>query len=241
MLQAVKNPFVEEVEIVLEESDDEEAVPEPEIINSIVQEETAALTLDDDDPFEPEAEVDIGEADDFLPSINPLSSFPSETHFVHQSLELLPASYLETIRQQREFEDSIADLREFDEEDLEDHRQRKREKVIGPESREVFLSDAAYNKDKIHAYNIYRSQWTSSGDKKLVVDASKELEKYYKEQRLVSAPSFSVDIDNQLYGETDRDTAQPSQVITNISRAKTILHNIQQKYFSLLKFRRNYL
>ena len=32
-------------------------------------------------------------------------------------------------------------------------------------------------RDKMLAYSTYRNQWTSSGDKKLVVDASKVVEK----------------------------------------------------------------
>ena len=77
------------------------------------RQQLAALTADTDtDPFEPEAEVDFGT--DFLPSTNPLallSQLPP-AHSISQSLELLPASFLAQVREQREFEDSVADLRE---------------------------------------------------------------------------------------------------------------------------------
>ena len=220
MLQAVKNPFVEEVEIISKDIDIEIPEPNPE---PVVENKLEALTsIDQDDPFEPEAEVDIGEADDFLPSINPLATLPP-THFIHQTLELLPASYLETIRQQREFEDSIADLREsYENEDI-DHNQMKRDQAFEQEPRDIFSTDASFNKDKIHAYNIYKSQWTTSGDKKLVVDASVALRNYFmdKDKNHVSAPSFASDIDNQLLGLTERDNTQ-TQVIQNISHVLNI-------------------
>lgn len=231
MLQAVKNPFVEEVEIISKDVDFEIPDPDPEPVEENKLE--ALTSLDPDDPFEPEAEVDIGDAEDFLPSINPLATLQPTTYSIHQSLELLPASYLDTIRQQREFEDSVADLREsYESEDME-HNQMKRDQVleVEHEPREIFSSDAAYNKDKIHAYNIYKSQWTTSGDKKLVVDASVALRNYFmnKDKNHVSAPSFASDIDNQLLGLTERDNTQ-TQVIQNISHVMNIQINCG-KYF----------
>ena len=255
MLQAVKNPFVEDVhhddhvkqediELVYEEEVEEEPVPDAEpVIDSIIVHDSlkklAALKEDEDhdidDPFEPEAEVDIQQ--DFLPSINPLAPknilFPISSslpvHSISQSLELLPESFLEQIRQQREFEDSIADLREID--DDVDHKQRKRDhlaSIDNPETRELIYSDASFNKDKIHAYNIYRNQWTTSGNKKLVVDASKALQKYYKERDDVGDTQISYfnnfDIDNYL--QTDRDTGTHTQVICLETRNNATMYGI---------------
>ena len=229
LLQAVENPFVEEVDVI---SDKEEAGPQPQpepIVPTFVENESnkdlAALTLDPDDPFEPEAEVHI-EAD-FLPSINPLASGPAfsvsqhvPVHSIAQTLELLPPSYLDRIRQQREFEDNIANLRE---DIIADHEQTKREQSlepgIEPDARE-FLSEAAYNKDKIHAYNIYKNMWTTSGNKKLVVDASRALQRYHlqhslgsrkREFSLFSGHSEDADIDNYLSVPGDRQTERDTQ------------------------------
>ena len=226
LLQAVNNPFDEEVEFVNVDNDLEEPQPQPEpaISNDGSENKLAALSLDPDDPFDPEAEVDI-EAD-FLPSTNPLASRPAfpvsqhvPVHSISQTLELLPPSYLDRIRQQREFEDSIANLRE---DTVGDHKQTKREQVLDldnytePDAREL-LSQAEFNKDKIHAYNIYKNMWTTSGDKKLVVDASRALQRYHlqhslgskkREFSVFSRDSEDVDIDNYLRvpTQTDRDT-----------------------------------
>ena len=241
MLQAVRNPFVEDV-IIVEKEEISEEDPEPDaepVVSSFVEDDTkeelAALTLDPDDPFEPEAEVDI-EATDFLPSINPLAvstlSFPTinnlpttlQSHSISQTLELLPPSFLENVRRQQKFEDSIADLRE----DIVDHKPIKREHNVDEsdaEPRELF-SDPQYNKDKIHAYNIYKNQWTTSGNKKLVVDASRALQRYYRQNNILNLGDrqFShldhvdnniVDNDIENYLQTERDT---SQVIWDIFR-----------------------
>ena len=119
----------------------------------------AALTADTD-PFEPEAEVDFGT--DFLPSTNPLallSQLPP-AHSISQSLELLPASFLAQVREQREFEDSVADLREDsaapDLELAHTEQEEDEDTEAEAEARELLYSDPSYNKDKIHAYNIYR-------------------------------------------------------------------------------------
>ena len=248
MLQAVRNPFVEDVLIVEEEKisgDDPEPDAEP-VVSSFVEDDTkvelAALTLDPDDPFEPEAEVDI-ETTDFLPSINPLAvsslSFPTlnqipttlHTHSISQTLELLPPTFLENVRRQQKFEDSIADLRE-DIGDV-DHKQIKREHTddeTDGEARELF-SDPQYNKDKIHAYNIYKNQWTTSGNKKLVVDASRALQRYYRQNNLLEGGDrqFShlehvdnniagADIENYLPFQTERDTHSSAQVILGYFR-----------------------
>ena len=221
LLQAVKNPFDEEVEIVNVDNDLEEPVPQPEPGNEGSEKQLAALSLDPDDPFDPEAEVDI-EAD-FLPSINPLASSPAfpvtrtvPVHSISQTLELLPPSYLDRIRQQREFEDSIANLRE---DSIGDHKQIKREPEVvvdyveEPDAREL-LSQAEFNKDKIHAYNIYKNMWTTSGDKKLVVDASRALQRYHlqhslgNKKRELSVFNRDADIDNYLRvpgQQTERD------------------------------------
>ena len=225
LLQAVQNPFVEELQSVKNDLEEPEPQPEPTVSYNVSKTELAALSLDPDDPFEPEAEVDI-EAD-FLPSINPLASsspaFPVSqlrvpVHSISQTLELLPPSYLDRIRQQREFEDNIANLRE---DTAGGHKQTKREQVqvddyVEPDAREL-LSEAEFNKDKIHAYNIYKNMWTTSGDKKLVVDASRALQQYHlrhslgsknREFSVFSRDSEDVDIDNYLRapGQTERDT-----------------------------------
>ena len=129
------------------------------------RQQLAALTADTDtDPFEPEAEVDFGT--DFLPSTNPLallSQLPP-AHSISQSLELLPASFLAQVREQREFEDSVADLREDSAApDLEHaHTEQEEEEDTEAEARELLYSDPSYNKDKIHAYNIYRNSASKS-------------------------------------------------------------------------------
>ena len=245
LLQAVKNPFGEEFEIVNVDYDLDEPQPEPAIDEDDSKKELAALSLDPDDPFEPEAEVDIGT--DFLPSINPLaSSSPAlpvsqvPVHSISQTLELLPPSYLDRIRQQREFEDNIADLRE---DDIYDHKQTKRDQVLDnsieqPNARDL-LSEAEINKDKIHAYNIYKNMWTSSGDKKLVVDASRALQRYHLQHSLGNkkrefsvfsrdSEDVNVDIDNYLRapGQTERDTQAQvggGTFVTDISQSQSIL------------------
>ena len=193
------------------------------------RQQLAALTADTDtDPFEPEAEVDFGT--DFLPSTNPLallSQLPP-AHSISQSLELLPASFLAQVRKQREFEDSVADLREDSAApDLEHARtEQQEEEDTEAEARELLYSDPSYNKDKIHAYNIYRNQWTTSGDKKLVVDASQELRRYrrrHQEPLLFSDQDVAAEPGNsaaaELYPEypeyprhTDRDAHTQHQV-----------------------------
>ena len=238
LLQAVKNPFGEEFDVVNVDYDLEEPQPEPAIDGDGSTKELAALSLDPDDPFEPEAEVDIGS--DFLPSINPLASVPAfpvshvPVRSISQTLELLPPSYLDRIRQQREYEDNIADLRE---DAIGDHKQTKREQVLDnsieqPNAREL-LYEAEFNKDKIHAYNIYKNMWTSSGDKKLVVDASRALQRYHlqhslgnkkREFSVFSRDSEDVDIDNYLRapGQTERDTQAQvggATFVTDISQS----------------------
>ena len=93
LLQAVPNPFGEEFDVVNVDYDREEPQPEPTIDGDGSTKELAELSLDPDDPFEPEAEVDIGS--DFLPSINPLASVPAfpvshvPVRSISQTLELL--------------------------------------------------------------------------------------------------------------------------------------------------------
>ena len=221
---------------------DDEPLPEAEPLVSTFEDggtrqQLAALTADPDDPFEPEAEVDFGT--DFLPSTNPLapqlplsllSQLPP-THSISQSLELLPASFLAQVREQREFEDSIADLREDSAaHDMEHaHTKQEEEEDTEEEARELLYSDPSYNKDKIHAYNIYKNQWTTSGDKKLVVDASQELRRYrrrhpapllFSDQDVATEPGNSAAAElypeypeyPQYPGHTDRDTHTQHQV-----------------------------
>ena len=245
LLQAVNNPFESEKNLPLVEAvhtdhddkivdyvdDEPEPGPEPVSASIIVKEnldEIPSIKLDSDDPFEPEAEVDL--ENDFLPSINPLAnnflpqpSVSLPQHSIIQTLELLPPSFLENIRKQREFEESVANLREFSRDSIGEHKQVKREKLVERkkneddedivESRDLF-SDASFNKDKIHAYNIYKNQWTTSGNKKLVVDASKALQRYYADHQILGASGDDrhishfdvIDIDNSLFHQTERDS-----------------------------------
>ena len=213
IIQAVQNPYQATTDLT------EESEPQPEPAPSVssysleggsegsfVSVGPQDLQLDLDDPFEPEAEVDLEV--DVLPSINPLSQLsssvpsqphPLQTNFISQSLELLPQSFLQGVRLQRQFEDQVADLREDNTQDHElefkQSNNHKRENIqeIYPESKEAILTDASLNRDKILAYNVYKNQWTTSGDKKLVVDASKALQDYYRKYNLPAERQFSRD------------------------------------------------
>ena len=79
-------------------------------------------------------------------------------------MELLPASFLAQVREQREYEDSVADLREDSAApDRELARtEQEEEEDTEAEARELLYSDPSYNKDKIHAYNIYRNSASKS-------------------------------------------------------------------------------
>ena len=210
---------------------DDEPLPEAEPLVSTFEDggtrqQLAALTADPDDPFEPEAEVDFGT--DFLPSTNPLAPLSQlpPTHSISQSLELLPASFLAQVREQRQFEDSIADLREDSAAHDMEHAHTEQEEEEDTEARELLYSDPSYNKDKIHAYNIYKNQWTTSGDKKLVVDASQELRRYrrrhpapllFSDQDVATEPGNSAAAElypeyPQYPGHTDRDAHTQHQV-----------------------------
>ena len=105
------------------------------------------------------------------------------------------------------------------EDSIGDHKQIKREPEVvvdyveEPDAREL-LSQAEFNKDKIHAYNIYKNMWTTSGDKKLVVDASRALQRYHlqhslgNKKRELSVFNRDADIDNYLRvpgQQTERD------------------------------------
>ena len=207
IIQAVQNPY--QLSAALTE-EPEEPQPEPAPSDSSFSSEGSFISVgeDLDDPFEPEAEVDLEV--DFLPSVNPLSPLlssvpshhlphphPLQTNFISQSLELLPQSFLEEVRLQRQFEDQIADLREdsIQDPEFQQSNNHKRENIqeIYPESKEAILTDASLNREKILAYNVYKNQWTTSGHKKLVVDASKALQDYYRKYNLPAKRQFSRD------------------------------------------------
>ena len=227
MVQAVHNPYEANTSGLTQEI---EPKPEKELSSTsylgagAISDDSFIVVDEDvdvDDPFEPEAEVDL--EIDFLPSVNPLShvsgvqhSHPVQTNFVSQSLELLPPSFLEGVRLQRQFEDQIADLREDSIiQDLElkkSNNNHKRENIqeIFPQSKEAIFTDASLNRDKILAYNIYKNQWTTSGDKKLVQDPSQALHDYYRKYNLVDERqtvrdhnTFDIDISGPYQPERD--------------------------------------
>ena len=243
IIQAVQNPY--QVSIATTGLT-EEPEPQPEPAPSVssfsgekVSSEGNFVSVgeDLDDPFEPEAEVDLEV--DFLPSVNPLSQLsssvpsqphhqphPLQTNFISQSLELLPQSFLEGVRLQRQFEDQVADLREDSSHehdlDLQQSNNHKRENIqeIYPESKEAILTDASLNRDKILAYNVYKNQWTTSGDKKLVVDASKALQDYYRKYNLPAERQFSRD-----HNDFDIELSGPHQPERDnqVKKIKTIM------------------
>ena len=202
ILQAVQNPYQVSSPLTEEPEPQPEQTPAGSSFSSEGSFVSVGEAEDLDDPFEPEAEVDL--EIDFLPSVNPLSQLsssvppqphPLQTNFISQSIELLPQSFLEGVRLQRQFEDHIADLREDNELEFQQSNNHKRENIqeIYPESKEAILTDASLNRDKILAYNVYKNQWTTSGDKKLVVDASKALQDYYRKYNLPAQRQFSTD------------------------------------------------
>ena len=243
-------------------------------------------SIDFDDPFEPEAEVDL----DFLPSTNPLlhqeskshfsnldvrnfreshspTYFPQEhlksaknelfitpgnqhktnkesqdqpktfqtpseqfvhsaaiqvsslqpTHSLHQTLKLLPGSFLETTESGRKFIENanvdfltkieeVADQREDFHPSAGAGQPKKRENSLN-EIDDDINEDAALNKDKILAYNIYKNQWTSTDKKKLVVDASKALQNYHKKR----GPYITREFSNNNY--LDIESSRPYQTV----------------------------
>jgi len=52
------------------------------------------------------------------------------------------------------------------------------------------VEKAALTRDKMLAHSTYRNQWTSSGEKKLVVDASKALQHYYDREGAQARPTI---------------------------------------------------
>ena len=223
MLQAVRNPYQE-----IEPKPEEEPSPNSYSGSDIISEDSfVSVDEDVDDPFEPEAEVDLEV--DFLPSVNPLSqvsplsSHPLQTGFISQSLELLPPSFLAGVRRQRQFEDQVADLREDSiSQDLQfqtlsnNHKRENIQEIQFPKSQEDILTDASLNRDKILAYNTYKNQWTTSGDKKLVVDASKALHNYYRKHNLEERQTarehngFDIDLSGPYQPERDNQVKKTS-------------------------------
>ena len=118
---------------------------------------------------------------------------------LHQTLTLLPASFIQTYATGRNFKEnnnvdfltkieSVADKRE-DFQPSENGQPKKREN-LPVEIHENIIADASLNKDKILAYNIYKNQWTSTNKKKMVVDASRALQDYHKKRHPYVAREF---------------------------------------------------
>jgi len=114
------------------------------------------------------------------------------THALHQTLNILPGSFLQSGTAARNHEDKsvvdilaeiekVADKRGDFIPSESEGQPKKRENSAG-EIQKIhnnIIADASLNKDKILAYNIYKNQWTSTNKKKLVVDASKALQEYH--------------------------------------------------------------
>ena len=123
------------------------------------------------------------------------------THSIHQTLHLLPESFLQHLEEP--FNDHIDDNNELlamideianKQEDFaasEEDRQPKKREQSTIMVDDNTIEDASLNKDKILAYNIYKNQWTSTNKKKTVVDASIALKDYRRKHNLNSARDFS--------------------------------------------------
>ena len=138
------------------------------------------------------------------------------SHSLHQTLKLLPGSFLQTSEAGRNFKDNtnfdfltkieeVADKREDFHPSEGDGQPKKREN--SPiEIHENIIEDASLNKDKILAYNIYKNQWTSTKKKKMVVDASRALQNYHKKRH----PYIARDFPNTNYLDIESSEPYPT-------------------------------
>ena len=174
ILQAVQHPYGElgtgladrEEAVLPVPNSSLEPVALPVLHNSIQEKQTDQT----DDPWEPEAEFHTTVDRDFQPSTNPLYHTPN-VPFISADVQNLTSVPALTFRLEREADNRESGLSDYS-------------SFSSNQDQKVGLEDnPALNKDKLLAYSLYRQQWTSSGQKKLVVDASKALKEHKRRHR----------------------------------------------------------